>query len=33
MATLVTLLAFVSGLLGGVGLTMLWYSFTREDED
>lgn len=33
MNTLVALLAFVSGLVGGVGLTMLWCSFTREDED
>ena len=33
MATAVTLLAFVSGLLGGVGLTALWLAFTREDDD
>lgn len=33
MSVLIALLAFVSGLVGGVGLTMLWYAFTREDED
>ena len=33
MSTYVALLAFVSGLLGGVGLTMLYLAFTREDED